>query len=85
MEQFQTLLPTGKQVTCLEDLSYLRVSDLKNILSVYKEKLSGVKADLVLRVYAVFSRISRTVDTPVIEEIDVGECPSTYGLSNVNV
>ena len=80
MEQFQSLLPSGKQVTCLEDLSSLRVSDLKKILSVYKEKLSGVKADLVLRVYAVFSRISRTIDTPVIEEIVVGECPSTYGF-----
>ena len=63
MEQFQTLLPTGKQVTCLEHLSSLRVSDLKKILSVHKEKLSGVKSDLVLRVYAVFSRISRTIDT----------------------
>ena len=80
MEQFQTLLPTGKQVTCLEDLGSLRVSDLKKILYVYKMKVSGVKADLVLRVYAVFCRIGRMVDTPVIEEIHVGECPSTYGF-----
>ena len=49
MEQFQTLLPsTGKQVTYLEDLGSLRVSDLQKIFSVYKQKLSGVKADLVL-------------------------------------
>ena len=54
MKQFQNLLPAGKQVTCLEDLSSLRVRDLNKILSVYKEKLSGVKADLVLRFYAVF-------------------------------
>ena len=79
MEQFQTLLPTGKQVTFLETLSSLRVSDLKKILSVYKEKLSGVKADLVLRVNAVFCRLSRTIDTPVIEVLHVGECPSTFG------
>ena len=58
----------------------LRVSDLKKILSVHKEKLSGVKADLVLHVYAMFCRISHMIDTPVIEEIHVGECTSKYGF-----
>ena len=53
MEQFKALLPEGKNVTCLEDLSSLRVNDMKKILSAFKEKVSGVKADLLLRVYAI--------------------------------
>ena len=58
MEQFQSLLPEGKSISCLEDLSVLTVKDLKKILDAYKDELSGIKADLVLRVYAIFSRPS---------------------------
>ena len=48
MDQFQALLPEGKSVYCLEDLSGFTVKDLKKILVVYKEKVSGIKADLEL-------------------------------------
>ena len=50
------LLPDEKSVTCLDDLLSLKVSELKKILCSYNEKVSGNKADLVLRTYAVFSR-----------------------------
>ena len=56
MEEFQSLLPEGKVVECLEDLGSLTVAELKSILKRYKEKTSGVKADLVLRTFAVFCR-----------------------------
>ena len=55
MEEFQSLLPEGKVVECLEDLVSLTVAELKSILKRYKEKTSGVKADLVLRTFAVFA------------------------------
>ena len=34
------------------------MKDLKKILAAYEEKVSGGKADLVLRVYAIFSRVT---------------------------
>ena len=64
MDQFRSLLPEGKTVACLEDLSSLRVKDLKHILTAFKEKISGVKADLLLRVYAIFCRISQVETVP---------------------
>ena len=57
MEQFNSTLPQGKKVTCLEDLGLLSIKELKQVLQVYNEKKSGIKADLVLRVYAIFCRI----------------------------
>lgn len=57
MEQFNSTLPEGKKVTCLEDLGLLSMKELKQVLQVYNGKKSGVKADLVLRVYAIFCRI----------------------------
>ena len=56
MEQFNSTLPEGKKVTCLEDLGLLSMKELKQVLQVYNEK-SSIKADLVLRVYAIFCRI----------------------------
>ena len=56
MDKFQSLLPDGKVVESLEDLGLLTVAELKNILKCYKEKTSGVKADLVLRTFAIFCR-----------------------------
>ena len=56
MEEFQSLLPEEKVVECLEDLGSLTVAELKSILKRFKEKTSGVKADLVLRTFAVFCR-----------------------------
>ena len=49
MDQFIKLLPDGKSVTCLDDLLSLKLSGLKKILFSYNEKVSGNKADLVLR------------------------------------
>ena len=86
MDQFQALLPEGKSVSCLDDLSVLTVKDLKKILLVYKEKLSGVKYDLVLRVYAIFTRItsvptSSTLTTELSKEEDTPGCNDfTYSL-----
>ena len=57
MEQFKALLPGGKTVDSLEDLKKLNVEQLKKILVCYKEKTSGVKADLILRAYAIFCRL----------------------------
>ena len=57
MDQFISTLPEGKSVTCLEDLSAFSVKELKNILVSYREKSSGAKADLVLRVYALFCKV----------------------------
>ena len=78
MEQFQALLPEGKSVACLEDLSSLRVKDLKVVLAAFNEKISGVKADLLLRVYAVFCRISQTETAPcyTVAESNVNEPPT---------
>ncbi len=50
------LLQEGKSVVCLEDLTKFSVKELKGMLKAYKEKTSCVKADLVLRAYAVFCR-----------------------------
>jgi len=55
MDQFIKLLPDEKSGTFLDGLLSLKVSELKKILSSYNE-VSGNKADLVLRTYAVFSR-----------------------------
>ena len=74
MDQFITLLPDGKSVTCLDDLLLLKLNELKKILFSYNEKMSGTKADLVLRTYAVFSRakegssaaLSRHTDLPFV-------------------
>eukprot|EP00795_Rhopilema_esculentum_P005752 gene5752-11022_t len=59
MDQFQSLLPHGKSVNCLDDLGSLSVKKLKNILLSYRGKVSGVKADLILRVFAIYSRLER--------------------------
>ena len=56
MDAFKFLLPKGKKVDCLEDLGALTIKELKHILVQYREKTSGVKADLILRAYAVFCR-----------------------------
>ena len=77
MDQFQALLPQGVSVACLEDLSSLRVKDLKFILTAFKEKISGVKADLILRTYAIFCRVSQTDTSPcyTVTESHINEAP----------
>ena len=68
MEQFSLLLPEGKPVSCLEDLSLLTVKERKRILLAYKEKVSGVKADLILRAYALFSRFTSKKAVPQLQK-----------------
>ena len=60
MDQFKSLLPIGKEVSRLEDLSTLTVSELKKILRAFKNSPSGLKADLIMKVYAIFCRLSST-------------------------
>ena len=61
MDQFIKLLSDGKSVTCLDDLLSLKVSELKKILFSCNEKVSGNKADLVLRTYANSDGISLSI------------------------
>ena len=62
MYQFSKFFPEGKSVSTLEDLASLvdlaslAVKELKRSLLSYREKVSGTKAHLVLRTYALFCR-----------------------------
>ena len=82
MDEFQSLLPEGKVVECLEDLGSLTVVELKNLLKRYKEKTSGVKADLVLRTFAIFCRPknfeTQSRDLPDEESLICHEKDFTY-------
>ena len=73
MDQFQSLLPHGKSVNCLDDLGSLSVKELNNILLSYRRKVSGVKADLILPAFAIYSHLER-------QEKDM---PSTAATSSV--
>ena len=58
MEEFLNLCPIDKPVSTLEDIQLLSVAELKKILRNYKENLSGKKADLQLKVFSLFCKIS---------------------------
>ena len=58
MDAFNAVCPEGKSVSSVDDLKAFTVADFKKILRAYKEKVSGCKADLLLRVYAIFCRLS---------------------------
>ena len=60
MDAFKDFLPKGKVVECFENLATLTVTELKRILQRYKEKTGGIKADLVLRAYAIFCRAKKS-------------------------
>ena len=62
MEAFRSSLPEGKVVNCLEDLGVFTVKELKSVLKRYNERTSGVKADLVLRAFAIFCRAKNFSD-----------------------
>ena len=89
MEQFLALLPDGKTVSGLEDLSSLRVVDLKKNLKAFKSNLSGVKADLILRAYAVYCRLSTTSpidsDAPVDADVDMNAFTYSFIRNEANV
>ena len=78
MDQFSSLLPEGKCVSCFEDLAILTVKELKKVLLAYNEKVSGVRADLILRAYAAFSRLEHqksnagSLSEPVLVEGSTG-------------
>ena len=59
MDQFKSFLPKNKYVECLDDVRNLALKELKTILVAYKEELSGSKADLNLKAFAILSRIKR--------------------------
>ena len=65
MDQFRSLLPEEKPVQCLDDLRNLTVKELKAILAAYKERMSGSQADLILRAYAIFSRLRQQVEPEI--------------------
>ena len=76
-----SLLPEGKTVDCLKDFSKLNVRNLKEILVRYDEKISGVKADLILRAYAIFSRLKNRMHNDLSatqQELDRYEELCTY-------
>ena len=45
-----------KEILTLEDIQKLTVKDLRNILKSNSENAGGMKADLVLKVYALLMR-----------------------------
>ena len=69
MDQFRSLLPKDKIVDCLDDLRKFSVEELKVILAAYKEKILGSKADLILRAFAILSRIKKQEEE---EDVNMG-------------
>ena len=71
--------------------------DFKKILKAYKEKISGCKADLLLRVYAIFCRLSsqlqsaevtssfqnQVVNDPTYESVFKRECQNMVWSSDL--
>ena len=50
------ILYKGQEIATLEDIQKLKVKDLKEILRSNSEATGGMKADLVLKVYAILMR-----------------------------
>ena len=46
----------NRQISTLEDIQTLKVKDLREILRSNSEVTCGIKADLVLKVYAILMR-----------------------------
>ena len=84
-------------VSCIDDLKTFTVVDFKKILKAYKEKISGCKADLLLRVYAIFCRLSsqsqsaevtssfqnQVVNDPTYESVFKRECQNMVWSSDL--
>ena len=58
MKKYEALVPLGITIACLEDLGCMKVKDVKKILTIYNQKVFGGKADLILRVYTIFSHVT---------------------------
>ena len=76
MEQFNLLLPEGRNVTCLEDSGVLSAKKLKKVLQSYQKKVSGCKADIFLHDYALFCSIKEASSAYLAEEGSMRELPS---------
>ena len=50
------LVYNDMQISTLEDIQKLKVKDLREILHSNSEVTGGIKADLVLKVYAILVR-----------------------------
>lgn len=50
------LVYQDKEISTLEDIQKLKVKDLREILRSNSEATGGIKADLVLKVYAILMR-----------------------------
>ena len=50
------LVYNDMQISKLEDIQKLKVKDLREILRSNSEAMGGIKADLVLKVYAMLAR-----------------------------
>ena len=50
------LVYNDMQISTLEDIQKLKVKDLREILHSNSEATGGIKADLVLKVYAILVR-----------------------------
>ena len=50
------LVHKDMRISTLEDIQKLKVKDLREILRLNSETTGGMKADLVLKVYAIFMR-----------------------------
>ena len=75
MEEFLRVCPNDKSVASLEDIQLLSVAELKQILRNYKENLSGKKADLQLKVFSLFCRISQEASKshPLLENTSTSD------------
>ena len=61
MDEFILVCPNGKPASCVEDLRKFSVKELQGILKHYHENISGKKADLLMRTFAIFSRCQPTL------------------------
>ena len=54
MDKFISISPNGKPASSLEDFRQFSVKELQGILKHYHENISGKKADLLMRIFAIF-------------------------------
>ena len=60
MDGFISVCLDGKPTSCFEDFRNFSVKELQGILKHYHENISGKKADLLMRTFAIFSRCYHT-------------------------
>ena len=71
------LVYQDKEISTLEDIQKLKVKDLREILRSNSEATGGIKADLVLKVYAILMRnVLRPGDRVTHPVSSVGRAPA---------